>query len=299
MLQLFAKLMLSLLAVFSVLCISLPSLAKSGADTIIYGTSIDTRNWLRLRDLHTGLDIEIFRAGDINLTNLYTNSSGVAMFITVEDLRWRLHLMDVITGAVRVIADEPRIDDAVWSPDGQQIAYWVGGRNPFIRIIDTNGTMQHTLNLPTGWRNYLSWHPDGDSITYWHRTETDYDLLALDIDTQTSQRIASLADFPDVDQPPQSAPLWLNPYTFIVADHDCNLHQLDLMTTTATRIETRDTCLPHISPDQSMLIYSSVLIEQQSVRRIVMYLFYQDGREPRIIPRWDLTSRDAIDWWSP
>lgn len=295
----FARAILILMTSFSLVCAALPRVADGGNDTLLYGTAIDLRNWIRLLDLHTGLDIEVYRAGDINLTNLVTDASGRALFITVQDLRWRLHVLDVVAGTSRVIVETARMDEAAWSPDGERIAYLVGGRHPKIDIIDGRGNWQTTLALPAGWRSAFAWHPDGERIVYWHKTDAGYALFATHLVTRATEPLLSLGEFPMIDQPPRSPPRWLGMNAFLVADHDCNLHEVNLGQMTARQLATRDTCLPHLSPDHTMLMHGSVLVSQQRVRRTVLYLAYRDGREPRTFPRWNLTSADAMAWWHP
>ncbi len=72
---------------------------------------------------------------------------------------------------------------AVWSPDGERIAWFndEGGEYGLI-IADQNGTAKRRIDLPNPTFFFVpTWSPDGSQLAF---TDTDYRILVLNLDTE-------------------------------------------------------------------------------------------------------------------
>ena len=88
------------------------------------------------------------------------------LFIGDQDLvqRGEMYLVNADGSNLRTLvsSEAPILSEAVWSPDGSQIAYGEGGR---IHVMAADGSDDRVLpsDFP-GWRDWPKWSPDGTRL---------------------------------------------------------------------------------------------------------------------------------------
>ncbi len=76
----------------------------------------------------------------------------------------RVLILDVATGAVHTVIDEPGAAGPTWAPDGQRLALL---RGPDVLLLGADGTGATLLPVPFfGQISWLSWSPDGARLAY-------------------------------------------------------------------------------------------------------------------------------------
>jgi serine/threonine protein kinase len=95
--------------------------------------------------------------------------------------QWVVWMMDVARGVNTRLTFEDGGGNAVWSPDGRQIAYApTGGQSPDLYLKPANGANQAELLVRSeGIKTPMAWSADGRYLLYLQRKERKTDLWVL------------------------------------------------------------------------------------------------------------------------
>jgi hypothetical protein len=122
-----------------------------------------------------------------------------------------LHVVD-IDGRNEVVmeADSARESAPVWSPDGMRLAFLKidtdndDAKRDSLFVINNNGTGRRFLTTEAEYLDggdCISWSPDGKRVVCINRTDTQYNLLIVDVANGAAQKITS-------DRTIKSRPAW-------------------------------------------------------------------------------------------
>ena len=94
--------------------------------------------------------------------------SGVIAEVLEGTLPQRIFLLDVASGALRMVSSGPGTDVAPkWSPDGRMLAYLSDRHEPGVSqlcLLDLASQRETPVTLEELWVEYAHWSPDGKSI---------------------------------------------------------------------------------------------------------------------------------------
>jgi TolB protein len=107
-------------------------------------------------------------SGQPLMTPAWSPDGGRLAYVGYENDRSAIFIVDLATGARRVVAEERGINGSpAWSPDGGHLAATLSlGRNPDIYIIDLAGGGKRRLTSDAAIETETTWAPDGRTLAF-------------------------------------------------------------------------------------------------------------------------------------
>jgi Tol biopolymer transport system component len=131
----------------------------------------------------------------------WTRDGRLVAFVRTVGAESRIVIADARGRIVRRFNPAAGVADPTWAPDGQRLAYSVGGPAARIVIAGRNGQLLSTLPTGRTAATTPAWSPNGREIAYTDRLDLDQQrstirIFAMNVDGTGKRLVASLGSDP-------------------------------------------------------------------------------------------------------